>query len=588
MEITEIKLDLTKDLSINISEDVFAYLQKSIENFDIKKLNLDISLNESNFYQIYYSYSYDKINYADFKLLNEFNNPDNINIPIYLSIHFKKIESTDLQKTLTLYQNKNINSDIHEINLNSIKYDTIIFDLKSEIDIKYITLYKIINQYPKWNLYDNQQITINRWLQQINAISEMYGHTCIYFKTEPIESETEQTFKNHVFRNVTNIKKLHILSPNNELPQDRVIYSDWDMTLQDDFVIHIVKNKFEQAFGEFKIPIEKDYIYLPIINKLFRVASSQPKSGLMGKVGWWEVFLAKFEEDECVTINDDLKTSMEGFADFNLAIDSIDLFDNSLKSEVFNELDDFKSNTVITVEKIDEKTIDEKKEATQNFTNKLTDSNHYVSLKETEKIRNLYDNRLKIISVNPDSSNFPITMYDNSTVNKRTVAMQYELKDYTTKNKISTIVSKSIELSFNYVYLNNFVGEIFDLLNTTGNLSIFTLKSNRNKLELIDNRVNKSIIIDFQLIQKELYNIVINYDLLLKQFSIKIFSLNNNEKILIYQNIYIINEATIVEFEICYIYLFGGNFYSNDIKLNINEKNILKDFVNPLLIMKEF
>jgi len=584
----EISIDSTKNTAINISEDTFMYLQKPIDTFDIENLKLITSLNEDNFYQIFYSYSYDQINFADFKFLKDFINPDNINIPIYIGIHFKKIESTDLQKVLTFNQQKNVNSNLHEIKIDSLTYDSIIYDLKSEIDIKFETLYKVINQYPRWNFYDNQQVTINRWLQQINAISEMYGHTCIYFKTEPIESKIEHTFKNNVFRNVTNIKKLHILSPNNELPQDRVIYSDWDMPLQDDFVIHIVKNKFEQAFGEFKIPIEKDYLYLPIINKLFRVASSQPKSGLMGKVGWWEVYLAKFEEDECVTINDDLKTAMEGYSDFDLAIDSIDTFDDTIKSEIFNELNEFESNTLLTVEKLDEKNIDEKKEVTQNFTNKLIDSNHYISLKETEKIRDSYDNRLKIISVNPDSSNFPITMYDNSTVDKRTVAMQYFLKDYTTKNKISIKVSKNFELSFNYVYLNNFVGEIFDLLNSTGNLSIFTLKSNRNKLELIDNRVNKTILIDYTLIQKELYNIVLNYDLNLKQFSIKIFRLNNNEKLIDYQNIYIINEANNMEFEICYIHLFGGNFYSNDIRLNINDKNIMKDYVNPLLIMKEF
>jgi len=584
----EISIDSTKNTAINISEDTFMYLQKPIDTFDIENLKLITSLNEDNFYQIFYSYSYDQINFADFKFLKDFINPDNINIPIYIGIHFKKIESTDLQKVLTFNQQKNVNSNLHEIKIDSLTYDSIIYDLKSEIDIKFETLYKVINQYPRWNFYDNQQVTINRWLQQINAISEMYGHTCIYFKTEPIESKIEHTFKNNVFRNVTNIKKLHILSPNNELPQDRVIYSDWDMPLQDDFVIHIVKNKFEQAFGEFKIPIEKDYLYLPIINKLFRVASSQPKSGLMGKVGWWEVYLAKFEEDECVTINDDLKTAMEGYSDFDLAIDSIDTFDDTIKSEIFNELNEFESNTLLTVEKLDEKNIDEKKEVTQNFTNKLIDSNHYISLKETEKIRDSYDNRLKIISVNPDSSNFPITMYDNSTVDKRTVAMQYFLKDYTTKNKISIKVSKNFELSFNYVYLNNFVGEIFDLLNSTGNLSIFTLKSNRNKLELIDNRVNKTILIDYTLIQKELYNIVLNYDLNMKQFSIKIFRLNNNEKLIDYQNIYIINEANNMEFEICYIHLFGGNFYSNDIRLNINDKNIMKDYVNPLLIMKEF
>ncbi len=577
-----------KDDKIKISEDVILYLQKSIANFDISKIDLTTSLNVNHLFQILYSYSYDKTNYSDFKFLENFQNPDNIDIPVYFAIQFKKIVLTDNQKVLTLNQTKNVDNKLQEIQIDSLKYDSNEINLLLENEAKFQTLYSIINEFPKWNFYDNQQITISRWLKQINAISEMYGHTCIYFKTEPIESKIEHTFKNNVFRNVTNIKKLHVLAPNNELPQDRNIYSDWDMPLQDDFVIHIVKDKFEQAFGQFKIPIEKDYLYLPIINKLFRVSASQPKNSFMGKVGWWEVYLAKFEEDECVTINDELKSAMEGFTDFDLAIQSIDTIDDSLKSELFNELDEFKNQTLITVEKIDEKTIDEKKEATENFTNKLVDSTHYISLKETEKLRELYNNKLKIVSVNPDTSVFPINMYDNTTVEKRVVAMQYNLSDYTTKNKISKLVTKNLELSFNYVCLNNFVGEVFDFLNASGNLSIFTIRNNRNKLEIIDNRINRTFLIDFSLINKELYNIVLNYNLDLKQFSVKIFSLKNKEKILEYQNIYISNQSTKTQFEICFLHLFGGNFYSNNITFNIDDKNILKDFVNPLLVMKNF
>ncbi len=580
-----IKLD---DKNILISEDTVLYLQKPILIFDINNLNLVTSLNEDKYFQILYSHSYDKTNYSDFKSKENYNNPDQIDIPVYVAIHFKKIIPTDLQKVISIHQTKNVNSTLHQIKIEDLQYNSISINLQLEDECKFETLYNVINQFPRWNFYDGQQVAVNRWLNQINAISEMYGHTCIYFKTEPVETKSEHTFKNHVFRNVTNIKKLHILTPGNELPHDRVVYSDWDMPLQDDFIIHIIKDKFEQAFGEFKIPIEKDYLYLPIINKLFRVSASQPKNGFMSKVGWWEVFLAKFEEDECVTINDELKTAMESFEDFDIAMDAIDTLDDTLKSELFNELNGFNNSSLMTVEKIAEKTIDEKKQVTQNFTNKLVDSTHYVSLKETEAIRESYNNRLKIISINPDSSLHPISMYDNSTIDKRIVAMQYNLIDYVSKNKLSIVVSKNLKLSFNYVYLNNFVGEIFDLLSISGNLSIFTVKSNRNKLEIIDNRVNKTIVIDYTLKLKELYNIVLDYDLLLKQLSIKIFSLQNNEKTLDYQNIYIITEATITQFEIGFIHLFGGNFYSNDITLNINDKNIMKDYVNPLLVMKQF
>jgi hypothetical protein len=165
--------------------------------------------------------------------------------------------------------------------------------------------------------------------------------------------------------------------------------------------------------------------------------------------------------------------------------------------------------------------------------------------------------------------------------------MQYNLSDYTVKNKISTTVTKKFQLSFNYVLLNNFVGEVFDLLSTSGNLSIFTLKNNRNKIEIIDNG-NQTVVFDFQLIKSEIYNIVFDYDITINQISIKIFSLKNNTKMLDFQHVYIISAIIKPAFELKYIQLFGGNFYSNEIILNIDNKQIMKDYVNPLLIMRQF
>jgi len=572
------------DKKARVFENTVIYFQKPIENLDIQKLEVIISGNENNYFQLLYNYSYDKINYSEFVLKPNFLNPDNLSIPCYISILLKRNEITDLQKPLTLYQTKNVNSS-SSIILESISYNDELLNIFDESECKSSTTYEIINQFPKWNFYDNQNITINRWLQQCNSIAEMYGHTCIYFKTEPIESETIHTFKNHVFRNVVNVKKLHIIPPGNEFPQDRVVFSEWDQALQDDFIIHIVVDKFEQAFGENKIPIEKDYLFIPLLNKLFRVATSQPKNSFMGKIGWWEVFLSKFEEDETVLIDPALKTSMELNGLFNEELDSMDIFDNSLSSEIFNELTTFENDTVETKEKNDFLTVEEKKQVNQNYTNKLTDSIHYVSLKETEKLREFYDNRLKLVSVNPDSNSFPITMYDNSAVPKRVMAMQYVLGDYSTKNKFSLNVIEGFQLSFNYVLLTKFVGELFDII--SNNVVLFTLSISRNKIEIIDNRngLVNNFLVDFGLNINEIYNIVLEYNLSINQLAIKIFSLKNKEKNLEYQNIYI-NEQVIIPFLITHIQMFGGNYYSNEIIFKINKNVILKDYTNPLLLMK--
>ena len=604
-----------KELNINnqefkISNNTILFFQESITNFDITLFVVNLSNIEgkNNNFETFYSFSLDKINYSNFELRENFEIPDLIiDSPVFIAVQFRQKISTDLDKPLTLYQQNNINTQYSELSyvyVSSIQYGdpVILYDLTLESIVKYQLFFDIINKYPKWNFYDGQIVTINRWLDQCESIIEMYGHTCIYFKTIP--TETNNTLSTNINREVCNIKKLHIMFPGNTLPQDRNIYSDWDMPLQDEIVIHVVKRRFEQAFGNV-IPVEKDYIYLPLLNKFFRISGSQPKNSFMGKIGWWEVYLSKWEDDESIGINSNLKSAFEGIPEFYNAMNfSTKEFEDEnnqdytnelltddtadLQSEILTEFENIKNDTLNNVEKLNLKTVEEKKAVNQNYTNKLVDSNFYVSLKETDKLREFYDRRLKIISVNPDSQSFPLTMYDNTTVDKRNIALQYNLNEYTTKNKFNQIVSKNLKLSFNFILINNFVGEIFDILSADGILSIFTIKLNRNKLEIIDNRSMDIFQVDYIFKPKEIFNVIFDYDFVLKQISIKIFGLANKEKTIEYQNIYISTIVTQNTFNLTHLHLFGGNFYSNEIILNINDLTILKDYVNPLLQMKSF
>jgi hypothetical protein len=575
---------------IRISENITMYILEAFENFNKDLLELKFSEDSKlENYDILYSYSVDKQNYSNPVSKELFEIP-NLLTEIFLGIEFRQIRINKYNEISTLYPETNVDWKLKFLDLIEIKYNSLVIDLNEKI--KFLKFHDLINQYPRWNFYDNQIVTINRWLSQCNSIAEMYGHSCIYFKTEPVESETIHTFANHVIRNVVAVKKLSVLAPNNELPQDRNVYSEWDMPLQDDFVLHVVKDKFERAFGLNVVPSEKDYLYLPIINKLFRVAAMQPKNGFMGKIGWWEVFLSKYEEDDTVTIADDLKNALGGISEeFDDALDEIEDLevDDDIKSEIFNQLTTITQDTVKTVEKIQKDTTDEKRIPTQNFTNKLVDSTFYVSLKETEKLREFYDKRLKILSVNPGVNSYPITMYDNSNIEKRTIALQYNLTDYTIKNKANLTINKTFEFSFNFVLMQRFVGELFDLLSNNGLLSNLTIKLARNKLELIDNQTQQTFQTNFVFTEKEIYNILLIKNLDTKTISIKIFSLINKEKTLSFQDVYMLDSNFISgSFDLTHIHLFGGHYLSSEICLNIDEKNILKDYVNPLIVMKQF
>jgi hypothetical protein len=599
------------DDNFRIDTSVIIYLLESFQedNFLLELLALNVryfdkqaneflttnDLTKLEYFKFYFAYSFDGQNFSNYQTKEDFTITSNIYSEIFINIKIEKIVPIAEEQTKTLFIEKNIDSKYYYFDLMSIAYDEEIFDLKNPKVIKFETLYNLILQKPRWNFYDNQSVMVRRWLDQCNAISEMYGHSCIYFKTEP--SETINTLANHPKRNVVNIKKIMIMAPNNELPQDRNIYTDWDMPLQDDFVIHIIKEKFEIAFGQNNLPSEKDYLYLPIINKLFRVTAIQPKNGFMGKIGWWETFLAKYEDDESVSIDQKLKDSMTGIEGFDEAFDIIgeiedeDFDDSDIDpTQIFNELNEFKKITVNSEDKIGLVTTQEKKEVNQNYTNKLVDSNFYISLKETEKNREFYNNRLQLVSINPDENAYPITMYNNSEVEKRTVALQYTLKDYVTKNKfgLELSIDETLIFSFNFVLLKKFSGEIIDIIGANGNLSFFTFLMERNsKINFISHNTQQTQIVNYEFELNELYNIEFKYNY--KQITIIIYKLVNKEKKLIYTEIY--NEPVslpITPIELSNIQLYGGKFLSGEIILNLNEKNILTDNVNPILKMKQF
>lgn len=477
-------------------ESTFMYFRNPFAKLNFHKFILTIPV--QNDFEIYVAYSYDNRNYSDFRHIENYVDGSlDEDQSLYVCFWLKRNIDTDLSIPTGLYdtaptdhkyygnfaQSENVpRKDTARIVIQSILYDG------QEItpnDVEFQEYFRLVDEFPRWNFYDNQLITIQRWLFECNAIAEMYGHTVIYFKTEPVELDKthpqtgihgiHKQIGNNVIRNVVDVKKLHVLLPNNEIPNDRVIYSDWDMPLQDDFMIHVVRQKFEQAFGLKAIPQEKDYIYFPLVNKLFRVSTFQPRNGFMGVVGWYEVFLSKYEEDECVVIKKELKdniTSKDNNQNSNLEAskfsDGIEALLGTngieLQDELWNELSGIKDDTILSEKEIDRDVVEEQKTATQRFTNKLEDSTFYVSLKETERQRELYDKRLQIVSVNPDEALFPITMYDCSQVPKRTLAMKYRMTDYSVRNQFSNICRKSFRLTFNFVMTGRFNGELFDVM----------------------------------------------------------------------------------------------------------------------------
>ena len=624
-----------KNLNISVSESAFLYFQKPFDNLNMRFFKL---YNVDNIdFEIRFSYSYDNHSWSAFKKQEDY---DNFNIddkfPLYVCIWFRRISKNDIDKPKTIFPKNiydetvfkneyydinrcknvdvkkpsNVGQELPHLTIESIFYHDIQF---KECDVKIQEFFKLVDELPRWNLYDNQYIHVKRWLQQCNSIAEQYGHTVIWFKTEPLDVEPtsddvkryREDFKQsgihgihsqlatNVIRNIVDIKRLHIVIPNNEIPQDRNVYTEWDLALQDDFIIHVVIEKFEQAFGLNSIPQEKDFLYFPLLNKLYRVSTMQPKNGFMGVIGWYEVFLAKYEEDDSVvgsdiTISTDLKDAVSGIPEMFNGIEKLNPETIEIQNGLWDELNEFKEDTVMSETNV--KTIKEERIATESYTNKLEDSTFYVNLKENEKIREFYHKRLNIVSVNSETSSFPINMYDCSKVESNTVALQYSLKDYSLNIKQNLHPNASFDFSFGLCLTGiNTNTEIFRLyINEQCYVSI---NIKRGRLFVSDNYKFINIEIDKKLEKQELYRFDISYQEKHQAYVVKLFEFKKNKQEQIYSDIFKINEAPKQNYgfkKLEKVQLFGGNFLINEVAVYIDKVQLLHDKCLPLLQMYKF
>lgn len=571
---------LDKDSSkLTLGESSILNINKKFVDFDSNLLELDIFKNYG--FSIGIIYSIDNKNWSlpkditdfeqEIEYYKDFARINQVEFYVHIKLIFKLVD--DSNNIFTQY-NQNNSDYFPEIILNDLKYDGETLLNQELITIEQYV--EIVKKFPSWNLYDNQKVTIDRWLSECVAVNNRIGHQCIYFKTEPNHEKIIETLSSITTRDVVSIKKIIISSPDNELPTDRNTFTEWDMPMIDDFIIHIPDLLFKLIFGN-EIPSQKDFIYLPILNKLYTINSVQPGQKFMGVTGWWECYLIKYEEDENVSkdlLNTDL---MKGITS---VINTIPNLDEESISDLYNKFENIIDDGLITADKEVTTTIEEKKEVTNNLNNHLVDSTSYVSLKETENQRNFYNKRLKIVTINPDSLSFPLNMYDVSTVEERKIGLNYDLIDATKINKFSTIINPNskILLSFNFVLIKRFSSNIIDILYSD---NIFlSLKIKGKNLILIKD--TQEYIINYRFEESNFYQINITEN------TINICILENKQKRIVHIYEYQLINNTDNNLKITNINLYGGNYYLGQLLFKINGNKILEDKTLPVLNMNSF
>lgn len=152
-----------------------------------------------------------------------------------------------------------------------------------------------------------------KFVKQISGlVNNIFGHNVNYFRTEPDMRTEDVTLMEYSLYNVVDNKDIKILVPGNEFPEESITFDIFGMDFAD-FEIHITQEEFDRAFGErdsdgnlikSRYPRAKDYMYIPIINRMYEVHTVALADEFNKMNSYWRVMLKKYQERTSVSKNE--------------------------------------------------------------------------------------------------------------------------------------------------------------------------------------------------------------------------------------------------------------------------------------------
>jgi len=144
--------------------------------------------------------------------------------------------------------------------------------------------------------YDVMSPAIKIYQEMSMAVSEMFGHCVRYFKTQAKIESADAILKEYSLFEVTDVKDIKVLVPDNQFPDNAIKFLPYDMDFGDGLEVHIVREHFERAFGCDDLPEQKDYIYFPLIDRIFEVHSAYLFRDFMAAESYYKVMLFKWQD----------------------------------------------------------------------------------------------------------------------------------------------------------------------------------------------------------------------------------------------------------------------------------------------------
>jgi len=298
--------------------------------FTASMVEFMLETNVDNQFTYYYRWSHTNEEFSEFQLLTKDMNPGDLMFitwdgtkPVWIDIK-AEVDYLQAGTTITLID---ITFTIEDVTGTIISCPQYCLDCTDPF--AYSGCANIKPCVDDTNIFKPYQLTkSNNLYRQLTEItSDIFGWDVRYYRTEPRERTKDVIFMEYSLFDVVDQSNVKVSVPDNEFPTEAVNFDIFGIGFED-FEIHITDYQFEKAFGQFKRPRVKDYLYFPKNNKMYEVKSVALADEFNVNHTYWRVMLTKYQDRSAVIKNATAEAELE-----NLIVGIDDIFGAEIQDE---------------------------------------------------------------------------------------------------------------------------------------------------------------------------------------------------------------------------------------------------------------
>lgn len=149
-----------------------------------------------------------------------------------------------------------------------------------------------------YNPYIGLDCALELQQQLADGVICMLGIPIYYIRTKPDKDTVDYTFKEYLLYSVDTIRQIKLMIPDGTMPSSKPQFSDLDFDWEVDWDVEVGKTQFATAFGDTAFPKNGDFIYIPMMKRMWNVNSAydEKNEGLMWRSTTWKLGLTKYND----------------------------------------------------------------------------------------------------------------------------------------------------------------------------------------------------------------------------------------------------------------------------------------------------